>query len=138
MVSLSIKLAGKLLNCSRFRTAICVQLRSAKHYSTVQIKDDVEIDEFLNDKEYMHLKSEFIKPLPHDQRVLVVQPFIRKTAAERSPDLLLGMVLVNYFYEFQSIYFSLYKVSQVHWHANRFRIVQSFINSIPLVPFFNR
>lgn len=104
MVSLSIKLAGKLLNCSRFRTAICVQqLRSAKQYSTVQIKEDLEIDEFLNDKEYLHLKSEFIKPLPHDQRVLVVQPFIRKTAAEKSPDLMLGMVLLNCFYEFQSI-----------------------------------
>lgn len=97
MIPVSVNLAGKWLKCSRFRSTICVQrIRQVKHYSTVQIKEDSEIDEFLNDKEYQHLKSEFIKPLAHDQRVLIVQPFIRKAASEASTDLMLGMMLVNH------------------------------------------
>ena len=102
-IPLSVNLfAGKFLNSSRFQKAVCARLyQPVKQYSTDRfespalIKEDVEIDEFLNDKEYLHLKHEFIKPLPHDQRVLVVQPWIRKEGSDSVPDLMLGTRLMN-------------------------------------------
>lgn len=91
-------LASKFLYCNR--SAACVRrTQQVKHYSTIQIKEDVEIDEFLNDKEYLHLKSEFIKPTSHDKRVLVVQPYIKKAVSDTTPDLMLGTTLTFRLYK---------------------------------------
>lgn len=60
---------------------------------STQIKDDNEIDEFLNDKEYMHLKNElFRSPISrHNQRVLIVQPYLKNQKIDSTPELMLGI-----------------------------------------------
>lgn len=98
-ISINLIHVNKILNLNQFKPVIFSPTQLNKHYSTTQIKEDAEIDEFLNDKEYLHLKSEFIKPTVHDQRVFVIQPFIRRQTIDSTPDLMLGKKISfsNYF-----------------------------------------